>query len=203
MATKQYVMTVMAANRVGILAALSTALDELGGGFVDLSQAVMRNYFTIIMAVEFPADRPPEVIVDHLRAVGRPFGMDVLIRDPANEPTIEPRDEIGDTQGYLLRVQGKDRPGVLRRIALRLAQEGIDIIDLYGERNDQTGTFDSSLALQVPAGVDVTRLRADLDQSLGGTGCVSVSIIGCDLLTAITEPQPPAHMWRVRGGAPR
>jgi glycine cleavage system transcriptional repressor len=203
MATKQYVMTVMAANRVGILAALATALDELGGGFVDLSQAIMRDYFTIIMAVEFPADRPTEVIVDHLRAVGRPFGMDVLLRDPANEPAIESRDDAPDTHAYLLRVQGKDRPGVLRRIALRLAQEGIDIIDLYGERNDQTATFDSSLALQVPAGVDVTRLRTDLDHLLGGSGNVSVSIFRCDLFAAITEPQPPAQLLRSRAGALR
>lgn len=191
MATKQYVMTVMAVNRVGILAALATALDELGGGFVDLSQAIMRDYFTIIMAVEFPEDRPAEVIVDHLRAVGRPFGMDVLLRDPESEPMPASATEIADSHGYLLRMQGKDHPGVLRRVALRLAQEGIDITDLYGERNDQTATFESCLAIRVPRGVDVTRLQVDLDQRLRAED-VSIAIYRGDLLQAISEPRPAA-----------
>lgn len=200
MATKQYVMTVMAANRVGILAALATALDELGGGFVDLSQAIMRDYFTIIMAVEFPADRPPEVIVDHLRAVGRPFGMDVLLRDPGAESLLESSTETPDTSGYLLRMRGKDRPGMLRRVSLRLAQEGIDITDLYGERNDQTGTFETCLAILIPVGVDVTRLQVDLDQLLR-SDAVSVAIYRNDVLQAVTDPKPLA--LRPRAGAVR
>lgn len=195
MATKQYVMTVMAANRVGILAAVATALDELGGGFVDLSQAVMRDYFTIIMAVEFPADRPPEVIVDHLRAVGRPFGMDVLLRDPEAEPRLNSRAELTDAQAFLLRVKGEDRPGVLRRIALRLAQDGIDITDLGGRRHDQSATFETCLALRIPQGVDIARLRLDLDQTLGRDG-LQVALHRGDVLAAITDPGPPTGARR-------
>jgi glycine cleavage system transcriptional repressor len=189
MATKQYVMTVMAANRIGILAALATALDELGGGFVDLSQAIMRDYFTIIMAVEFPADRSPAVIVDHLRAVGRPFGMEVLLRDPANEPVLSSTEKPHDAESHLLRVTGQDRPGVLRRISLRLAQDGIDIADLYGERNDATGTFETCLALEIPSGANVARLKADLDQLLKGDA-VSVAVFRREVLRAVSEPQP-------------
>ncbi|HUQ72543.1 MAG TPA: ACT domain-containing protein [Planctomycetaceae bacterium] len=202
MATKQYVMTVMAANRVGILAALATALDELGGGFVDLSQAIMRDYFTIILAVEFPENRHPDVIVDHIRAVCRPFGLDVMLRDPAAEPQLESTVDAPDSLDYLLRVKGQDRPGVLRRISLRLAQEGIDIADLYGERNDRTGTFETCLALKVPVGVDVTRLQADLEQQLRSDG-LSVAVFRCDVLQAVSEPRPLVRPPRSRSGAAR
>ena len=34
---KRYIMTVLAANRTGILAALANALDELGGNIRDVS----------------------------------------------------------------------------------------------------------------------------------------------------------------------
>jgi glycine cleavage system transcriptional repressor len=195
MATKQYVMTVMAANRVGILAALATALDELGGGFVDLSQAIMRDYFTIILAVEFPESRHPDVIVDHIRAVCRPFGMDVLLRDPTAELKLESSVEPPEACDYLLRVKGQDRPGVLRRISLRLAQEGIDIADLYGERDDRTGTFETCLALKVPVGVEVPRLQADLEQLLRGDS-LSVVIYRCDVLEAVSEPRLPIRSRR-------
>jgi glycine cleavage system transcriptional repressor len=202
MATKQYVMTVMAVNRVGILAALATALDELGGGFVDLSQAIMRDYFTIIMAVEFPEDRPPEVIIDHLRAVGRPFGMEVILRDPASEPVLPSMEKHSEAQSHLLCVKGQDRPGVLRRISLRLAQDGIDIADLYGERNDAAGTFETCLALELPSGVNVTRLKADLDQMLKGD-TLSVAIFRTDVLRAVSEPHPLVPKPKAKAGAGR
>ena len=61
---KLYIMTVLAANRTGILAALANALDELGGNLRDVSQAVVHQFFAMIMAAEFPDDQSPEVIAD-------------------------------------------------------------------------------------------------------------------------------------------
>jgi glycine cleavage system transcriptional repressor len=186
---RQYVMTVMAANRVGILAALANALDELRGNIVDVNQAVMRRYFTIIMAAEFPDDRPPEVIVDHIRAVCRPFGVEVMLKDPAEELLSEPVVERPASQQYLLRMSGDDRPGVLRRVSHRLAQEGIDVVDLYGERQEPAGTFISCLQLSVPQGVDVATLRRDLDQLLRPEG-VAVNLFHDRVLQAISNPEP-------------
>lgn len=190
---KQYVMTLMAVNRVGILAALATALDELGGSFVDVSQAVMRRYFTMIMAVEFPPDRSPEVIVEHIRAVCRPFGVEVTLRDPAAEPEAEALDEPAVVQPYLLRLSGQDRKGVLRRVAHRLAHDGIDVVDLYGVRNDAAGTFATCLELSVPAGANVAQLHRDLDQALGPDG-VAVNLHHLRVLRSVAQPDafPPA-----------
>jgi len=189
MTKKQYVMTVMATNRVGILAALATALDELGGGFVDVSLAIMRQYFTIIAAVEFPDTRDPEVIVDHIRAVCRPFGGDVVLKDPADELLLDEPSPPSLTENYLLRMSGKDTPGVLRRVSLRMAQEGIDITDLYGERDDQAGVFASCLQLAVPLGTDVARLHRELNQGLE-TQAVVFELYRNNVLQAISQPAP-------------
>ena len=43
---KRYILTVLASNRSGILAALTNALDELGGNMLDVSQAVIQDFFT-------------------------------------------------------------------------------------------------------------------------------------------------------------
>jgi glycine cleavage system transcriptional repressor len=191
---KQYVMTVMAANRVGILAALSTALDELRGSFVDVNQAVMRQYFTIIMAAEFPDDRDPAVIVDHIRAVCRPFGVEVMLQDPSSETFVEPLEDRQPSQQYLLRMSGRDQPGVLRRVSRRLAQEGIDVVDLYGERQDEAATFVSCLQLAIPQGVDVATLQRDLDQMLGPEG-IAVSLFHDRVLQAISNPEGVSGEW--------
>lgn len=198
---KQYVLTVMAANRVGILAALSSALDELSGSFVDVNQAVMRQYFTIIMAAEFPDDRPPEVIVDHIRDVCRPFGVQVMLQDPQNDAVVESLGERPPSQQYLLRMSGQDRRGVLRRVSHRLAQESIDVVDLYGERQDQAGTFTSCLQLDVPQGVDVAKLQQDLDQLLRPEG-ISVSLFHDRVLQAISHPEASYQNRNSRASTP-
>ncbi len=199
--TKQYVMSIMAVNRVGILAALSTALDELRGSFVDVSQAVMRRYFTMIIAVEFPDDRDPAVIVEHIRDVCRPFGGVVSLKDPADDELegledLEPDEERGVP--YLLRITGQDHPGVLRRVSHRLAQEGIDVTDLYGLRDDAAHSFVTCLQLEIPAGVEIAELQRDLAQLLAPDG-ITVGLFHDQVLQAISQPEPqPLHEHLVR-----
>lgn len=191
---KQYVMSVMAVNRVGILAALATALDELRGSFVDVSQAIMRQYFSMIIAAEFPDDRDPAVIVEHIQAVCRPFGGVVTLKDPEEDaalgltPFESMRTESEET-AYLLRITGQDRPGVLRRVAHRLAQDGIDVVDLYGIRHDEDQTFVTCLQLAVPVGVNVVFLQQDLDQMLREEG-LTVGLFNDHVLQAISQPEP-------------
>lgn len=190
---RQYVMSVMAVNRVGILAALGTALDELRGSFVDVSQAVMRQYFTMIIAVEFPEGRDPAVIVEHIQAVCRPFGGVVTLKDPEEDAAmgLSPLEaSAGDqTTDYLLRITGKDRPGVLRRVAHRLAQDGIDVVDLYGVRHDEDNTFVTCLQLAVPAGVNVVFLQKELAQMFGEDE-LTVGLFHDHVLQAISQPEP-------------
>lgn len=190
---KQYVMSVMAVNRVGILAALATALDELRGSFVDVSQAIMRQYFSMIIAAEFPDDRDPAVIVEHIQAVCRPFGGVVTLKDPEEDAALgltPPEPGLADEETpYLLRITGQDRPGVLRRVAHRLAQDGIDVVDLYGIRHDHDQTFVTCLQLAVPSGVNVVFLQNDLNQMLGAEG-LSVSLFHDHVLQAISQPEP-------------
>ena len=76
--SKRYIISLMAANRVGILAALTTALAELGGDLQEVSQTVMQKFFTIILAAEFPDHRDPRVIVEHIRGVCSPYGVEAL-----------------------------------------------------------------------------------------------------------------------------
>lgn len=158
---KEYVLTLTAANRIGILAAVSNAIAELGGDVREISVTVMRKFFTIILSADFPEHRRPNVIIDHLQDIGRPYGMTVILNDP-NDPEL-PREAVQNYRTFYLSLSGKNQPGTMRRIASRLTQEGVDISDLYAVREDETGTFRMLLQLAVPDNVEPSALAGALE----------------------------------------
>ncbi len=168
--SKRYVLCLTAANRTGILAAVATALAELGGDIAEINHTVVKNFFAIILAADFPEGRDPQVIVGHLEGVCRPFGVEVILKDPDLE-TVE-EGSPGKSEDYVLTITGRDAPGVVARVSGRLAREGIDITDLHGTRHDDGRTFALVLELSVPEGADAALLQAELEElgaSLGLT----------------------------------
>jgi glycine cleavage system transcriptional repressor len=185
--TKRYIITLMAANRVGILAAVTTSLAELGGDIQEVSQTVMQRFFTIIMAAEFPENRDPTVIIEHIRGVCRPFGVEVSLKDPEQELLEEPPAEGIDR--YYLTAEGQDKPGMVRQISARLAQEGIDITDVFARRADEGHTFVMVMELAVPPGVDALALQRELEQ-LGSAVGLSAALQHEDIFSATNDPRP-------------
>jgi glycine cleavage system transcriptional repressor len=193
---KRYIITLMAANRVGILAAVTTSLAELGGDLQEVSQTVMRRFFTIIMSAEFPEERDPAVIVDHIRGVCRPYGVEVNLKDPERE-TLQPPPVEG-VEKYYLTAEGADKPGMIRQVSARLAQEGIDITDVYARRADEGGTFVMVMELAVPVGVDALALQRELEE-VGSAVGLSAALQHEDIFTATNDPRPVRLSQRVRG----
>lgn len=190
---KQYVITLTAANRVGILAAVTTALAELGGDLQEISVTAIHKFFTIILSAEFPEHRQPQVIVDHIRDIGRPFGIEVCLKDPARE--LLQTDRRPGASVHILTVTGRNQPGVMRLVSSRLAQDGVDISDLYAWRNDN-GSVEMVLELLVPAGVDVSVLERDLEKR-GRSAGLSARLCPEESYAAGGIPRP-ARMARQR-----
>jgi len=160
--SKRYVLCLTAANRTGILAAVATALSELGGDIHEISDATVANFFAIILAADFPEHRDPQVIVSHVEGVCRPFGVQVILKDPAAETVDEA--PTGKSNRFVLNLTGRDAPGIVARISGCLAREGIDITDLRGVRNDDGKSFSLVLNLAVPTHVDAASLQTELAQ---------------------------------------
>jgi glycine cleavage system transcriptional repressor len=196
---KRYIITLMAANRVGLLAAVTTSLAELGGDIQEVSQTVMQRFFTIIMSAEFPENRDPSVIVDHIRGVCRPFGVEVNLKDPDEEPLQDTPAE--GSEKYYLTAEGQDKPGMVRQISARLAQEGIDITDVFARRADEGQTFVMVMELAVPKGVDALALQRELVQ-LGSAVGLSAALQHEDIFTATNDPRPVRIAHRLRRSDP-
>ena len=131
----------------------------------------------------------PEIIVDHIRAVCRPFGAEVALKNPEDEPPFELDEEPIPRQRYVLTAAGQDRPGVLRFIAHRLAQDDIILLDLQGMRRESDHSFLASMELAVPPGVDALKLRNDLDNEFRPNG-ITIALQHRRVLAALAHPEP-------------
>ncbi len=158
--SKRYVISITAANRVGLLAAIGTALHELGGNIDELCQTVMQDFFSVLFAADFPDNRPPQVIHDHLHDACRAYGASVTVRDPEAEPFERP--QATDTRTWYLSIEGQDRPGLMGRISSKLAGRRIDVRESYGKRDDQSQSFFMAVKLAAPAKVDRQAFEAEL-----------------------------------------
>ena len=148
---RRYVLSMMAANRVGILAAVTNGLAELGGNLVEASQTVVQEFFTLILAADFPEDRDPQIIQDHLRDVCRPFDMIVTLKDPRYEEFDASAVETS-VAGTLV-VSGTDQPGILRDVTARLARLNINIAGVHAFARDD-GTYLIELKLAASGELD-------------------------------------------------
>jgi glycine cleavage system transcriptional repressor len=166
--SKRFVLCLTAADRPGILAAVATALAELGGDIAEINHAVVKNYFAIILAADFPEERKPQVIVGHLEGVCRPFGVELILKDPDRDPRLEAIS--GKTGKYVLSISGHDAPGIVARVSGCLAREGIDITHLRGMRREEGRSFELVFELAVPAGVEGTTLQGEIEQVAASLG---------------------------------
>ncbi|HID07393.1 MAG TPA: ACT domain-containing protein [Armatimonadetes bacterium] len=157
----EYIINVMARDRPGIVAGIGKAIFELGGNIEELSQTVVRGYFTIIVCATFPEPLPPcERVKEAIAGTGAPDELQVMVR--IREPD-EPLSATPPTYDhFILTVFGRDQPGIIYRMASYLAGRGINITDLYG-RTRESG-FMMVLELSVPPELDPRELKRDLEE---------------------------------------
>jgi glycine cleavage system transcriptional repressor len=154
-----FVLTVMSDDHPGIVAAVSNAIEALGGNIDSCSQTVLGGYFTLIMIVSVPDPVEPERLAQRIRGAGEgDSGFQVLVRParPETSSVSEPAER------FVISAFGEDQPGIVRRFSQYLASKDINIVDLYGDRN---GTqFVLIGQVEVPARWDVRMMQADLEQ---------------------------------------
>ena len=155
-----FVLTVMSDDHPGIVAAVSDAVESLGGNIDSCSQTVLGGYFTLIMIVSVPEAIEPEQLAERVRAAeSSGSAYQVLVR-PALAAKAPAAKQACDR--FVVSAFGADQPGIVRRFSQYLASKDINIVDLYGDR---TGSdFVLIGQVEVPARWDVRMMQADLEQ---------------------------------------
>ena len=140
---KELIITMAAANRAGILAAVTKAMSELGGDLREASQTVVR---------------------DHLQDACRPFGIDLAIRDASVQLSAHNAAHAG-TRPFRLRVGGRNQPGALRRLSQMMSMKGIDITGMHAVRTEEGRAFEMVLKLAVPQDSTMENLLKELENA--------------------------------------
>ncbi len=155
-----YVLDVMSDDHPGIVAAVSNAVESLGGNIDACSQTVLGGYFTLIMIVSLPEPIDPDSLTERVRwseSLGSEY--QVIARPVLPSDGFAPG---GGADRFVITAFGKDQPGIVRRFSQYLAGRDINITDLYGDRSGEEFVLVGQL--EIPKQWDIRLLQADLEQ---------------------------------------
>ncbi len=164
-----YVLNVLADDHPGIVAAVGSAVSELGGNIDACSQTVLSGYFTLIMVVSLPEAVAPDHMAEQVRKLAHE-GTNLQVVARILEPTPT-QTAAGSSERFVLTASGKDRPGFLLSFSRYLAGKDINIVDLFGHRRGEDFVLISQV--DVPRQFDIGMIQADLE-GMGAQGGFNV-----------------------------
>lgn len=154
------VLTVIGADRPGIVARLSKLAGACNASWQESKMARVAGQFAGVVRLDVPADAY-DALERSLRAL-ETEGLQVTI---GQEPAA------GAAQGHTriaLDLVGHDRDGIVRDISSVVARHGVSIDELETgvEEASMSGEqlFHAQASLLLPAGADLEALRTDLEE---------------------------------------
>lgn len=150
-------LTVHTLDRRGIIAGLSEIMEAAGARLLELSQTVVRDYFTIIVIAALPPDSDTEVLVERLRGVLSEGATVNLL------PYRSARPPVPDGDRYVLTALGTDSPGVVHAISGLIAGRGGNFVDLDCRVVD--GQIRLVAEIDLPPSVALDQLQIDLEHA--------------------------------------
>ena len=159
---RPYVISVMAQDRVGIIADVTTAIQALGGNLADMSQTVLRGYFTMILIASFPERVTPADVRTALQAVEGTSTFEVGVACPPGD--LPGESPVAKDNQYVLTAVGPDRIGLVAAVSGYLREKGINIADL--STTVDGGVYTMMMLVALPLGTDVARLKHGLQVAM-------------------------------------
>jgi glycine cleavage system transcriptional repressor len=168
-----YVISVMFKDRVGIVSDVATAIHHLNGNLEDVSQTVLRGYFTMIVMADFPENVDEAAIRNAFSETKGLTGAQIGVlkadpETPASFPVInteESEREQENSNLYVLTASGPDQPGLVKAFSGYLRERNINIVDL--STVIARGEYTMVWMLSIPAGTEISKLKKSLELSLG------------------------------------
>ena len=179
-----YIISVTSSDRVGIVYSITGTLLDQGGNILELSQTVMRDYFTIILAVEFDSPRDPKQLAATIIERGKRFDLRVVVMEARDAPAPK---ETHDGDRFIITVLGEDKPGNIHAISGCLAAHGVNIVDLHARV--VANQFSLVMEAYLPSELAPAMIRAELER-FGRDSKFEAFVQHENIFVATTEPSP-------------
>jgi glycine cleavage system regulatory protein len=157
------VLTVIAADRPGLVSQLSDTITAGGGNWLDARMASLAGQFAGVLLVGVADDRA-DALAAALQALP---GLRLVVEKSSALPSGG--GAAAAPAGLVLRLEllGQDRPGIVRDISRVLADRQVSITDFETERSSGSfsgeAMFKARALLQLPPGLDPFDLRQALE----------------------------------------
>ncbi|MEY4384853.1 MAG: hypothetical protein RLY20_136 [Verrucomicrobiota bacterium] len=153
-------MTVIGADRPGLVESVATLIANHGGNWLESRMSRLGGQFAGILRVQVPADREAALTAALKELGGKGLAI-VIHSDKAATPTAK-------AELRLLEIVGQDRPGIVQQITRALAQHNVNVEELETEcvsaaMSGET-LFKAKAKVLVPASANVALLKAELEK---------------------------------------
>ena len=153
------VLTVSGPDRPGLVEALSQAIADHRGSWLESRMARLAGHFAGVLRVGVPEEQ-----VDALTQTLKSLESESLQVSVVRSELIPP---VADGRRLRLEILGSDRPGIVHEISQALADRGINVDELRTEimSAPMSGEllFLANAELLIPADLDLDLLRKDLE----------------------------------------
>lgn len=160
-------VSAVGADRPGIVAAVTGVLVDEGCNLEDTSMSILRGHFAMMLVVAAPESVDAAALEAALADAAGRFDLVVAVRAIDDEVPESPRGEP-----YALSVYGADRPGIVHRVAVALADMGVNVVDLATRviGGSERPVYAMLLDVTLPAGTDSEGVEARLQEVCGDLG---------------------------------
>ncbi len=153
------VLTIISADRPGLVGQLSSVIAEHGGNWLESRMAHLGGHFAGILRIELPAEQEAKLL-GSLRALE---SQGLTVHTHAGSAAAQAK----SGQLVTVTVVGHDRPGIVRQISQVFAQLHINVEDLasHCESAPMSGEtlFHATATVQLPATCTLDELRQALE----------------------------------------
>jgi glycine cleavage system transcriptional repressor len=152
-------VTALGVDRPGIVAAVTGVLMRHGGNLEDTAMTNLGGHFAMMLVVEVPDSEGAEALeaalVDEVGGLGLTVAVRPIVEAPPDGPRGKP---------WAVSLYGADQPGIVHRVAQKLADHQANIVDLstrvVGPGPEHAYVL--LLELSLPASADSDRLAQEL-----------------------------------------
>lgn len=149
-------VTVIGVDRPGIVADVTGALAGVEGNLEDSTMTLLRGQFAMVVLVRTPST--VGAVLAALAGLAADGSLAVDVRAVTEDPPPTPP---MTGEGWVLHVNGADRPGIVAAVTGVLARHGVNIVDLGTRLAGELYVLTAEVVL--PEEVDPALVRTQLE----------------------------------------